>query len=924
MTTLALHHRILLMIVAPTVLISLLLGSYFTQVRTQDVQHFLEQQASNIAEPLALASSDALAQGNDALLRQLLDVSHRKNSPLVKSLAIFDPQHQLLFTSNYHPQIQALSRSSTQPAMQFTELEPQDQWLIIRSPIWQETGYSSQPQLLGYLAVQLQRDSLRLARNASLLASLLAVFAALLLSTLLGWLTSRRISLPIEQLLQRLQQAPMRLPTSVEPSRNELEQLSAGIDGLLRCCQELQEDMQQQVEQATADLQQSMEQLEVQSIELELSRRKALEENRQKTEFLAKMSHELRTPLNGVLGFTRQLLKTQLSASQFDYLQTIQKSANSLLVLVNDVLDFARLEEGRMPLNPQPVSLRELLDDATELLAAQAFEKQLELALIVDPSCPDDLVLDATRLTQVLVNIAGNAIKFTERGSVVIRVRASILSEQQLGLHISVQDTGIGLTEEQQQQVLRGSNQQKTSSGKGSGAGLGLMISQKLVLAMAGHIGVESQPGKGATFWFTLECKRHPTTVAEPLPLELLDGKRLLYFEPQQYSREACSNLLLSWGLDVTLCATQAQLRQALAHQQHYDLALLGRTLSLHQLQQIQELAQRVRAQADHCVLLVNTLSPHLREAIQLSGADACLSKPVHHRKLAMVLAQPYAHHEQQPAIALKPTKANLKVLVVDDNEANLKLIHTLLAELVLHVDTAVHGAEAWQKATLHLYDIIFMDINMPVMDGVEACQKIQQSSLNEQTPIIAVTAHAIAGERERLLGLGFADFLSKPLDEHMLQLTLQEHVPQTKVLAAGSSNARQELVIPHSHYIDWSLSLQRAGGKAELALEMLQMLCSSLPESFQHIQQSWQAGDAEQLLHHVHKLHGATCYSGVPQLKQLTEQLETQLKRGQPLSQLEPEMLELTDVVEGLLQDLSGAEWQQLVSTPPAAAQSS
>ncbi|MCC5826358.1 two-component sensor histidine kinase BarA [Alkalimonas sp.] len=915
MTTLALHHRVLLLIVAPTFLISALLGWYFTQARTQDVRHFLEQQASNIAEPLALASAEALAQNNQYMLGQLLDVSHRKNSPLVKSITVFDPQHQLIATSNHYPGIHQLTLQGNKAPLQFTELESAANWLIIRTPIWQQAEPEVAPQQLGYLAVRLQRDSLILARQSSILTSVLAVLAALLLSTVLGWLASRTINRPIQQMLQLIQQAQsLSLPMkSSSEQSSELQQLTQGIEQLITCCQELQDDMQHQVEQATADLQQSMEQLEVQSIELELGKRKAMEENRQKTEFLAKMSHELRTPLNGVLGFTRQLLKTQLSASQFDYLQTIQKSANSLLVLVNDVLDFARLEEGRMPLNQQPVSLRELLDDATELLAAQAFEKQLELALIVDPSCPDDIVVDATRLTQVLMNIAGNAIKFTDRGSVLIRVRASILSEHQLSLHISVQDTGIGLTEEQQQQVFRGSGHQKTNIGKHTGAGLGLMISQKLVHAMSGHIGVDSQAGKGATFWFTLECKRHPTTVAEPLPLELLDGKRLLYFEPQQYSREACSNLLLSWGLNVTLCATQAQLQQALAHQQHYDFALLGRTLSLHQLNQIQELVQRVRPQCDHCFLLVNTLSPHLREAIQLSGADACLSKPVHHRKLALVLAQPYVQQVSIHAVALKPAKANLRVLVVDDNEANLKLIHTLLSELVLHVDTAVHGAEAWHKATQHLYDMIFMDINMPVMDGVEACHKIQQSSLNEQTPVIAVTAHAVAGERERLLQLGFADFLSKPLDEYMLQLTLQEHL----TLSKPSAQLRQEPAIPHSNYIDWSLSLQRAGGKAELALEMLQMLCNSLPESYQHIENAWQQRDAEQLLHHVHKLHGATCYSGVPQLKQLTEQLETQLKRGQSLELLEPEMLELADVVQGLLQDLAGTEWQQLVATP-------
>lgn len=913
MTTIALHHRILLLSIIPALVISISLGWYFSQARTQDMQNYLQQQASNIAEPLALASEQALVNHNIMLLNRLLDSSHRKNSPLVKSIAIFTTDHQLVTTSNHHPTIDALQYKGSSTALHHTELEQFKDWLIIRTPIRLESPSSETSELLGYLSLQLQRDSIRIAYQSSLLSSALAVLLALLFSSLVGLVANRFISRPIAAMITLLHQHKHLLPdnTAALESENELEQLQQGLQALMHYCQGLQDEMQQQVEQVTADLEQSMEQLEVQSIELELGRRKAIEENRQKTEFLAKMSHELRTPLNGVLGFTRQLLKTQLSDSQFDYLQTIQKSANSLLTLVNDVLDFARLEEGRMPLNLQPMSLRELLDDALELLAAQAFEKQLELALIIDPSCPDDVVVDSTRLTQVMMNIAGNAIKFTERGSVVIRVRASILSQQHLSLHFSIQDTGIGLSESQQQGLFRGINQNQSSDGKNIGAGLGLMISQKLVHAMSGLIGVDSQLEQGSTFWFTLECHRHPSHVANPLPLEVLDGKSVLFFEPQHHSREASLNLLHSWGLFVTPCATEAHLQQALARGQTYHMALLGRTLSLHKLHQSQELVQRVKPQVDKCYVLVNTLSPHMREAIQLSGADACLPKPAHHRKLALILAQPYLQASQATKNQASP-RATLRVLVVDDNEANLKLIHTLLAELVTSVDTAFNGAEAWHKTTQYLYDMIFMDINMPVMDGVAACKKIQLSSLNEQTPIIAVTAHAVEGERDRLLKLGFTDFLSKPLDEHMLQLTLQENQQHS----ASKQQQGSPPLVPSSSYIDWPLSLHRAGGKAGLALDMLHMLCTSLPESYQLIQQAWQQQAADTLLQHVHKLHGATCYSGVPQLKQLTEQLETQLKKGVPLNQLEPEMLELSDVVDGLLHDVADVDWHTVLSS--------
>ncbi|MDX1391535.1 MAG: response regulator, partial [Rheinheimera sp.] len=655
-----------------------------------------------------------------------------------------------------------------------------------------------------------------------------------------------------------------------------------------------EQEMQQQIEQVTSDLQQSMEQLEVQNIELDFARRKAQEENRQKSDFLAKMSHELRTPLNGVIGFSRQLLKTQLSSSQHDYLTTIQKSANSLLHLVNDVLDFSKLEEGRLSINPEPFSLRDLLNDATELLAANAFDKHLELVLMVEPSCPDDLVADPARFTQVLMNIAGNAIKFTDHGSIVIRVSASLLNEDQLILHCSVQDTGRGISQEQQNLLFQGFSSTE-SKDHHSGSGLGLMISQRLVKAMGGSIGFESKQAEGSTFWFTIKCLRHQLSVADSLPLDTLENKALLYFEPQQHSREAMISLLHSWGLQVTACATKGQLQQALAHQQHYDIGLIGRTIALNQVNQVQALIQQVKPHCAHTCVLVNTLSPHLRETLLSGGADACLSKPPHLRKLASALAQPYLAQRGIDVEQRANQQNSLKVLTVDDNEANLKLINTLLSEQVEHIDSARDGAEAWHKATQHAYDIIFMDINMPVMDGITACQRIRKSSLNEHTPIIAVTAHAVDGERARLLTLGFNEFLSKPLEENMLRCSLQEFCLSNRPAPPAPNEW------PASKLVDWPLALERASGKCSLMKDMLNMLIDSITPTRSALQQALATHDVPQLLQQVHKLHGACCYTGVPRLKNLAELLETQLKQGKSLAQLEPEFLELDDILQAL-----------------------
>lgn len=901
MTKMGLRSWLLLCSLLPAVLVSVFCVGYFSYVRYHELALSLIDRARHIALPLAISSQDLLSRGNTASLQQLLDNSHRLNSPLISNISLINSDNQLIFSTN--PQHFSKNQLLAAPAqLNNTNMVLSDgSTMLLYQPLATGT-LPGQPRDTAYLLVQLQQSQLQLQQQAVRFNALLMLIACLLLAAIPAWYLLRCIHRPVYQLQAHLNQL---LSGNTTPRSQamvqELAQLQQGLNQLGNFLASQEQDMQQQIEQVTSDLQQSMEQLEVQNIQLDFAKRKAQEENRQKSEFLAKMSHELRTPLNGVIGFTRQLLKTQLSSSQHDYLTTIQKSANSLLHLVNDVLDFSKLEEGRLSINPEPFSLRDVLNDATELLAANAFDKHLELVLMIEPDCPDDLIADPGRFVQVLMNIAGNAIKFTDHGSIVIRVSGTLLNEDQLILHCSVQDTGRGISTEQQQLLFQGFTSKDPRSHQ-SGSGLGLMISQRLVHAMNGNLGFESKPAEGSTFWFTIKCQRHHLSVADSLPLEVLDNKHLLYFEPQQHSREATLSLLHHWGLHVTACATKGQLQQALAHQQHYDIGLIGRTIAINQVNQVLDLIQQIKPQCNNTYLLVNTLSPHLRETLLSSGANACLSKPPHIRKLALTLAQPYLQQQSTTVPQIKQKKASLKVLTVDDNDANLKLINTLLCEHIDHIDSARDGAEAWHKATQHAYDIIFMDINMPVMDGITACQRIRQSSLNEHTPLIAVTAQAADGERARLLTLGFNEFLSKPLDETMLHCTLQEFCPSSRIQHSAPA-------WPSSKLIHWQTAIERAAGKHDLMKEMLHMLIASITPTRDALQQAIAVKDEQQVLQHVHKLHGACCYTGVPRLKNLAELLETQLKQGKSLTELDPELLELDDILQALWQE--SQQWQ-------------
>lgn len=893
MTKMALRSWLVLSGLIPALLLSVFCAGYFSYVRHQELAFSFYARAQHIAQSLALGSSELLQHDNASVAR-LLTQSHRRNSPYISNISLLSiNDNNAIHTNPLQFNAELLLDKPAELADTGLRLE-QNNTLLLYIPLLQRDD--------AYLLLQFPLSELKLQQQQALLQGIVFTLLCLLLVSVPAFWLIRRLTRPVrairEQVLQLAQGNEPEQPA--DSAIAELHQLQQALHQLGRSLSEQQLETQQQFEQMTSDLQLSMEQLEVQNIQLDFARRKALEENRQKSEFLAKMSHELRTPLNGVIGFTRQLLKTRLTGAQQDYLNTIQKSANSLLHLVNDVLDFSKLEEGRLSINPEPFSLRDLLHDATELLAANAFDKHLELVLLVEPSCPDDLVADPSRFTQILMNIAGNAIKFTDHGSIVIRVSATLLNEDQLILHCSVQDTGRGISEEQQSQLFQGFSPSSERSHQ-SGSGLGLMICQRLVKAMGGNIGFESREAEGSTFWFTLKCLRHQLSVAESLPTEVLENKQILYFEPQQHSREATLSQLHSWGLQVTACATKGQLQQALAQQQRYDIGLIGRTIAINQVNQVIELIGQIKPHCDHSCVMVNTLSPHLRETLLNSGADAVLSKPPHIRKLAATLSAPYMHQQQTEQLQVSQQRSNLKVLTVDDNDANLKLINTLLGEYVQQVDSARDGAVAWHKATQHAYDIIFMDINMPVMDGITACQRIRQSSLNEHTPIIAVTAQATDGERARLLTLGFNEFLSKPLDEAILYCTLQEFCPAIREVKSSW---------PASKLVNWHEALERAGGKQTLVKDMLTMLVDSIEPTRTALELATQQDDAQQVLQLVHKLHGACCYTGVPRLKNLAELLETQLKQGKNLAQLEPELLELDDVAQALWHESQSWQW--------------
>ncbi|MEO2266974.1 two-component sensor histidine kinase BarA [Pseudoalteromonas sp. YIC-656] len=910
MNRLGLRDSVLILTLVPTVVIGLLLGGYFTINRYLELDEFLIEQGNTIIEPLSIAIEKPLAENDLATLNRIVQHIHNAHSPLIKSVAVFDTSDALLAASPRHRNFDQLRNVPIEAHQSSNKVIRDGDFLIFYQGVLDPNASSLLPfSTNGTVMIQFNRQGAIVEQQKAILISAAVILLAIGFAVVISIRLSRLITQPMRRLVHAATEvAHGKEPQNIiQPMQGELEQLRQGLVHITEYMAQEKDEMQRHIDQATADYQETLEQYETQNIQLNIAKREALAANQVKSDFLAKMSHELRTPLNGVIGFARQLYKTPLNKSQKDYLDTIEASANSLLIIISDILDFSKLEAGAMELENIQFQLRDAVNEVLTLLAPGAHEKHLELSIHVNPKVPEHLMGDPTRFKQILTNLVSNAIKFTEKGEVTIDISSRLLADERTSLLISVKDTGVGIAMDKQDALFTPFGQADSSiTRKFGGTGLGLIITKHLVEAMGGRITLNSAPGKGTCFTFNAVFKVPDHHFQSELPCASLVNKRVLYFEQSEHSYMATTSILNSWGVHLTGCRNLEEFEEAMAADFGFDICIIGDPGGVESMSLLKQLITVVRKHSDYLYLLLNTVSHNMREALIGSGADGCLSKPVNHRKFCEMLAAPYRlDHPTIHTQDSKTTKLPIKALVVDDNDANLKLICALLEDRVDNMDTAHNGAQAVEVCKSYQYDLIFMDIQMPIMDGITACKLIKESSINEETPIIAVTAHALAGEKEQLKEVGFASYLTKPLDEDMLGEVLMQHAASQKQWRERS-NGKTTVIEPpfESSCLNWELALQRAGGKEELAHEMLNMLLLSIPETLSLVEEAMAANAQERLLSIIHKFHGACCYTGVPKLKKLAELIETAMKEHATINEIEPELLELQDELRNLMDD--------------------
>jgi signal transduction histidine kinase/DNA-binding response OmpR family regulator len=761
----SLRVKVLLLGVVPAMLMSLLIGAYLIGVRFASLEESLESRGKALANELAAMSLYGLFSGD----RNALESSVRSflSRPDIVKIRVRDNHGKLLLELD-KPELR--QRAQGKSPVRLHHFRAQVRGISLPSPSdlpsdAEMTGHSAAPTL-GMVELTLIDESLVSLQHEALITTLMIITAGILLTSLIALFMSERVVRPIIALskaVERIRRGD--LSARVEQhSRGEIGLLEAGFNQMARRIAMTQDELQAEVEQAVKDLQTTMDALEIRNIELDLARKRALEASKAKSDFLAVISHEIRTPMNGITGFARLLARSNLSPEQREQLKAIQESADNLLAIINEVLDFSKLESGQLQFHDEPYRVRSLVSSVITLFTPQAEEKGLQLRHLVYDDVPIWLVGDSLRIRQVLINLVSNAIKFTESGEVTVKVMLDGDDDEEL-ITFSVQDTGIGLDPLAGDRLFEPFTQgESDTTRRYGGTGLGLSISKKLVKGMHGGIGFDSDPGKGSTFWFSLPLRT---------PEELFE-----------------------------------------------------------------------------------------ESSMTAADQDSFLS----HAPLA-----------------------GMRILVADDNPINLELTRTILQRHEAAVSTATTGREVMQLAEKQFFDLILMDIHMPVMSGLEAAKAIRNGSgPNTATPIVAITADVTATNQKRIFAVGMSEIIIKPLDEIRLMSVvnnlfhLRDRLDDQGEHASHATDNKpmQDEELPVR---DRESALRVAGGDQQIADRMFSMLLDNLEKDLPQFQRLAQSGDMQQLWEQAHRLKGAAAACGTPALHHLLDQLGSAARGTNP-----------------------------------------
>jgi len=856
--TSGIHFRLSLLGVLPAGLVGLALAAYFIQVRVADLERNLDIRGGLIVRELAQALVAATASGDQAVLRNLAEAALREDD--VVQVSVSDRQGAVLVAREKTP-----AGGAEEAAVGWARTVP----VLSDPPPMEALAVSPRPEMLGSVKLVLSRDGTFKQQRDTILFSLVALLGGVAVSALLARRMARRISDPVMALtaaVHELSKGNMDARAESE-AEAELAYLQAGFNAMAAELKKNRESLERQIRQATSRLQEALAALEKRNQELESARWLAEAQTELKSRFLAQMSHEIRTPMNGIVGFAELLANTPLAEDQLEKLGLITRSAKNLLSIINEILDLSKLEAGKISVESRPFSLRPCLEDIVSLLSTRV--AQPPIALWIEPAVPKAIVGDPVRLQQVLANLLGNALKFTQRGRIVVRVR--VLPDFRR-LLFSVSDSGSGISPQDQAKLFSPFLQLGESAlGAERGTGLGLNISRNIVEGMGGAIHLASRPGKGTSFWFDLPLVEAATFDGPPpWPglVALIEADRLFRLALAGQLRGLGATVEAFATLDefIERFGTAARQPQALLYglwpRREKADASLPRWLEWCETRQIKP------------VLVFPCGERRLVGFYRKRGA-ACLFHPVRSEALVKAVGGPEPARAASTAPAPLAVPRGLRLLVADDNEINRLLLRAQLERFEADIVEASNGQQALDRLRRQRFDLVFLDLQMPLVDGPQVLRELRgYPGPSRHAPVVAITAFSAPGQQESAIRDGFAACLIKPVLEAQLVGLVGAQ------LGAEAGQAAEEAGWPASVEGYACAIMEKSSGNRELAGVVARKLFAELPQNLHQLEWALNQRDLEKARHCVHTINGSAGFSGLDRIRLAAANLESALGR--------------------------------------------
>ncbi len=887
MKGLEIKYQILVITLIPVLLIDFFFTYNSIQSNIKQATELLQTKGQIIGRQLAGASEFNLFTGNDGQILYLLDQSVDTND--IVHAAVYDQQGQLIAES---------------VSKDFNEAN-RIEYFFFRQPILSESIQFSdvftpdsaddrQTNDLGWVQLYISKHKLQETTQEIIANSVFFFIIVLLMAVILTIIISKRITRPISRLIEHLKSVETgdlgRTIESVESS--EIGALQTGFNQMTQALLANRQYLNQRIEQATQQLNEAISELETKNGELGVARDQAQKANNTKSEFLANMSHEIRTPINGIKGFINLLNQSKLDQSQQRYVEIILKSTIDLTSIINEILDFSKIESGKLTIVNERFDLHDVIEQTRDILFINILTKPVDLNLIIFSDTPKWVIGDKLRLKQILLNLMGNAIKFTDQGQVVITVALDETEDDEIKLKITIEDSGIGISEHDQHQLFQAFSQIESSDNRRfAGTGLGLVISQNLAHLMDGDISLESTLGEGSRFEVRLPFQSSDDLLLEPVTNPL--SAKIVSATPKGLM-EVRSLFDRAGVLTEAELVDQAERKAAfgdnlLSEIGEYDLLVFDlRHLDLN----FKEWLPASIPQSVRIILM------HYEDSIDLApGFDDYQFISVINTGQSLSNLLTPAEATLPPSLIFENDPAPLsqkQVLLVDDNQINLKLASELIRLWGHEVTEIDHGETAFALYQDRVFDLIILDIQMPDIDGVTLLKMMRAERPSDSTPIIALTANILNNETQRLFESGFDYLLEKPIEENKFRALLDKDITRQHQPAVKNLYGEK---IDQECALDADRSLSLTAGNQSLLIELLDVLQRDIPRYKSQLEKALANQSTEKFISITHQLQGVTCYTSLPRLKRQIIEVQSQLKSQASL----PSKLQ----VENLLSEL-------------------